>query len=156
MRRIRACGLLLFRAGPQLQFLLMKHVDRWDLPKGHVEAGESDLECALRETQEETGIDASRLTVHPEFRFETSYEVPNWRATRESAWKTVVIFLAVDRHDGEIQPSEHLGHAWFPWSPPHAIQSRTIDPLLRNVERHFQDPRELQWIHDTAEVRSGN
>jgi 8-oxo-dGTP pyrophosphatase MutT (NUDIX family) len=144
---------LLFRTSPQLQFLLMKHATRWDLPKGHVEPGESDLACAVRETQEETGIDPDRLTVHPGFRFETSYEVANWRGTGESAWKTVVIFLAVARHAEEIRPSEHLGHAWVPWSPPHAIQTGTIDPLLREVERHFDDPHQLQWVFDAAEPR---
>jgi 8-oxo-dGTP diphosphatase len=31
------------------------HYDDWDFPKGKLERGESDLECALRETEEETG-----------------------------------------------------------------------------------------------------
>lgn len=29
----------------------------WDLPKGRMESGESELETAFRETQEETGLD---------------------------------------------------------------------------------------------------
>ncbi len=30
--------------------------DDWDFPKGKLEKGESELECALRETEEETGF----------------------------------------------------------------------------------------------------
>lgn len=35
--------------------------DEWRLPKGHVEAGESDGEAALREVAEESGYDDLRL-----------------------------------------------------------------------------------------------
>lgn len=34
---------------------------RWDLPKGHWEEGESFEQCALRETEEETGVRADRV-----------------------------------------------------------------------------------------------
>jgi 8-oxo-dGTP pyrophosphatase MutT (NUDIX family) len=34
-----------------------RHTD-WSLPKGHIEAGESREEAALREVKEETGLDA--------------------------------------------------------------------------------------------------
>ena len=45
---VRAAGILLMtRCKPQ-QFLLMRHSNRWDLPKGHCEPGESYVETALR------------------------------------------------------------------------------------------------------------
>lgn len=34
---------------------------RWDLPKGRVEEGEDHVDCALRETFEETGLDLSEF-----------------------------------------------------------------------------------------------
>ena len=34
---------------------------RWSFPKGHVEPGETLLQAALRETREETGIEAALL-----------------------------------------------------------------------------------------------
>lgn len=38
------------------RWLLIHRNGRWDLPKGHVEPGESVAECAVRETAEETGV----------------------------------------------------------------------------------------------------
>lgn len=36
--------------------LIATHSGRWQLPKGHLEPGESAEQAALRETQEETGV----------------------------------------------------------------------------------------------------
>ncbi|MGE5257378.1 MAG: bis(5'-nucleosyl)-tetraphosphatase [Hyphomicrobiales bacterium] len=38
------------------KFLLLRAYRNWDFPKGEVEAGESPLDTAIRETREETGI----------------------------------------------------------------------------------------------------
>lgn len=38
------------------EMLLMRRNDRWDLPKGKVEVGETLAQAALRETEEETGL----------------------------------------------------------------------------------------------------
>lgn len=37
-------------------WLMIHRNGRWDLPKGHVESGESDEACAVREVEEETGV----------------------------------------------------------------------------------------------------
>ena len=59
MSDVKSCGFLLVRGEPIREFLLMRHADRWDLPKGHVDAGETEMECALRELAEETGVAAA-------------------------------------------------------------------------------------------------
>ncbi len=46
-------GLVSNRRG---DYLLIKRNGLWDLPKGHQEAGETIQTCALREVQEETGV----------------------------------------------------------------------------------------------------
>jgi 8-oxo-dGTP pyrophosphatase MutT (NUDIX family) len=56
-----AGGLVLDRRGPEARAALIGRLDRrgrllWSLPKGHVEAGETEEDTAVREVMEETGI----------------------------------------------------------------------------------------------------
>jgi 8-oxo-dGTP pyrophosphatase MutT (NUDIX family) len=131
---IKSCGFLIVRGEPIREFLLMRHADRWDLPKGHVDPGETDMQCALRELREETGILATDIDVLDTFRFETRYQV---RAKKGGQLydKTLVIFLARLNRDVTLALTEHPSFQWFPWQPPHRIQAFTIDPLLAEVER---------------------
>ena len=130
MREVKSCGVLVLRRKPELSFLLMKHASRWDLPKGHVDRGESDLECALRELEEETGIRGDDIEVDKGFDFVTRYEIRDPKNPNQMISKTLRIFLGWMKRDVAIQTSEHLGYEWFRWHPPHQIQSFTIDPLL--------------------------
>lgn len=56
-----AGGVVVRRDGPQPRFLLVtarrSHGD-WVLPKGHIEAGETAAEAAVREVLEESGVTA--------------------------------------------------------------------------------------------------
>ena len=138
MTQPRSCGFLIVRGNPVSSFLLMKHADRWDLPKGHVDPGETDLECALRELQEETGIAKKHLEIDPKFVYESRYLVSGQRYGLGDGLveKTLLIFLARLTEDLDIEVTEHLGHRWFDWQPPHQIQEKAIDPLLRALEAH--------------------
>jgi bis(5'-nucleosidyl)-tetraphosphatase len=118
----------------------MKHADRWDLPKGRVDPGESDLECALREFEEETGIPRSAIELDPGFRFELVY-YPIRKKTGKPDRKTLVMFLATVADRVPIDATEHLDHEWIAWRPPHDIQGRTIDPLLDAVAAHLDSAR---------------
>ena len=140
MDKIKSCGVLVFRNEPVHSFLLMKHARRLDLPKGHVDPGESELECALRELQEETGIEAGDISLDPKFRFSTNYQVQSRRHGGATLDKTLVIFLGRLLRPVAIRPTEHPDFVWMPWSPPHTIQQQTIDPLLAEVERHWGEP----------------
>lgn len=53
-----AGGLVSNRRG---DYLLIRRFGLWDLPKGHQEAGEDISVTALREVQEETGVDELKL-----------------------------------------------------------------------------------------------
>jgi len=141
MRQKKACGVLVFRRVPELAFLLMRHPTRWDLPKGHVDKGESETECALRELEEETGIRREQLRLFPDFRFETTYLAQYQRFADEWIEKTLVIFAGELTSSVKIVVSEHDDFEWVPWHPPHKIQNETIDPLLRQAERLFETQR---------------
>ncbi len=135
----KSCGFLIVRGEPVREFLLMRHVDRWDLPKGHVDPGETEMQCALRELHEETGIGAADIKVIEGFRFTTSYPV---RAKKSGALydKTLMVFLGRLVRDVPIVVTEHLGYEWFAWNPPHRIQTATIDPLRADLARFVNLP----------------
>lgn len=137
MNPIKSCGVLLFRSQPQRSFLLMRHPDRWDLPKGHVDPGESEVECALRELEEETGIQSPAVRLDPAFRYTLDYQVP-WREDGgRPRDKQLVVFLGELLWPAEIQLTEHQGYEWIEWNPPHRIQGQTIDGLLAAAAKHF-------------------
>ena len=76
---LKSCGVLVVRGDPVREVLLMIHPTRLDIPKGHIEEGETDIQCALRELEEETGIAADNIVLDPEFQFTTRYPVKSKR-----------------------------------------------------------------------------
>ncbi|MFO0011701.1 MAG: NUDIX domain-containing protein [Planctomycetota bacterium] len=131
-------GYLIFRHSDRPQFLLMRHGDRWDLPKGHLDDGETKKQAALRELEEETGLTSSSIWTDPEFVFEHRYWVTPRGGATKRALKELTIYLGFLLQDRAIECTEHLGHQGWNWAPPHRIQVQTIDPLLESVDRHLQ------------------
>ena len=136
--KLVSCGFLIYRGDPIESFLLMEHKKRLDLPKGHVEPGESELECAYRELEEETGIKSDDIELDPDFRHTSDYVVRYKKYDRQPIPKTTVIFLARLLNPVEIDVTEHQGYQWHSWSPPHEIQAMAIDPLLAAVALYLE------------------
>ncbi|HBJ33472.1 MAG TPA: DNA mismatch repair protein MutT [Planctomycetaceae bacterium] len=135
--KVAAAGILLFSSDSPRRFLLMRHPDRWDLPKGHAEPDETLRQTALRETEEETGIEKSQIVLDRDFSFSQTYPVTYRDHGNQIFEKTVTYFLGFVDRQWPISCSEHAGYQWFDWSPPHAIQTQTIDPLLAAVAEHL-------------------
>lgn len=136
---LKSCGILLTCGTPIQSFLLMKHDDRWDLPKGHLDPGETELECALREMEEETGILRTAVTVDPNFCVRQQYFVQYPEESERKRLKELVIFLGQLSHQPVIQLTEHPGYQWFDWAPPHQIQAMSIDPVLQAAESYLAE-----------------
>jgi bis(5'-nucleosidyl)-tetraphosphatase len=138
MTDVTAAGVIIFRELPQMEFLLLKHPTRWDLPKGLQENGESLMGCALREMQEETGIPPEAVFPEPGFEFRTTYQAVYPDAAYQ---KTLVIYWVWldDEYSMDIQLTEHEGYQWFAWNPPHHMDNPTIDPLLAKIAEFMQD-----------------
>jgi bis(5'-nucleosidyl)-tetraphosphatase len=136
----RAAGFVLTRDDPtgEPRYLLL--VNQRDgmpgFPKGHRDGGEHDLETALRETREETGL--TDVDVVPGFRDEIAYRVRKGGGFR---WKTVVYFRARLR-TGEVALSHE--HTAFDWLPLEDALARLTFPSLRDVlvraAIHGKDP----------------
>ncbi|RYE87788.1 MAG: NUDIX domain-containing protein [Myxococcales bacterium] len=138
MPRVKSCGLLLFRDGPPKSFLLMCLPGRYDLPKGHLEGRETELQCAMRELNEETGIAAEDVELDPGFRYTETYFPRYRRFGGRRVEKTLVIFLGrLSRGDVTIKLTEHDDCEWVAWPPPPTLQRLTVDPLLYQVAVHW-------------------
>jgi len=127
-------GYIVFRLGRPMQFLLMKHASRWDLPKGHLDPGETCQQAALRELLEETGVRPDEVWTDPSFLYEQQYTV---QVNKQSRLKKLSIYLGWLRSDRPLVLTEHESYRWFDWSPPHTIQLQTIDPLLAKVNEYL-------------------
>ena len=142
MEKVKSCGFLIFRndggdkGKVNRSILLMKHPKRWDLPKGHVDPGETNRVCALRELEEETGIAETQIVIDDDFKFKSKYNV-SYKNKSVTKKKTLVIYLAELVEPAEIVPTEHEGYEWLPWNPPHRIQEKTIDPLLEQLAEYW-------------------
>jgi 8-oxo-dGTP pyrophosphatase MutT (NUDIX family) len=84
---------------------------RWQLPKGHLEPGESHEEAALREVREETGVTGRLLT--------PLAEIDYWFVEKGSlrVHKRVHYFL-LSYESGDaanFDPEEVSGAAWVSW-----------------------------------------
>jgi bis(5'-nucleosidyl)-tetraphosphatase len=137
LKKVKSCGVVVFRDEPERAFLLMEHADRIDLPKGHMEPGEDETTCALRELEEETGISADEIELDPGFRYVQVYYPNEARLGGEQVRKKLVLLLGRLREPVTIQVSEHQGYHWQSWPPQGSIQKRTIDPLVQKLHRHF-------------------
>ena len=100
----RSCGAIVFtRAGGQLRFIIVQEKEgHYSFPKGHMEGDETEIQTAVREVYEETGL---RPLFLEGFRLTDEYEL----SEKPGVWKRVVYFLAEHKEGtpvarpGEIQ-----------------------------------------------------
>lgn len=133
---IIAAGVLIMTRSEPRQFLLMRHPDRWDLPKGHAESGETPRQTALREMEEETGLNREAVVLAPDFEHVIEYPV-QYANEQQPQQKQVHYFLAWIDQPRNISCTEHDSGRWFEWHPPHSIQKQTIDPLLDSIAQYL-------------------
>lgn len=57
---VRAAGGIV--VAPHGEVVMIRRSGHWDLPKGHIEPGESAEVCAVREIEEETGVKGAKIT----------------------------------------------------------------------------------------------
>ena len=88
MKKEKSCGAIVFYLKDNKeQILLIKHSNsgHWSFPKGHVEAGETEVETAVREIKEETGVS---VNIDTRFREVVTY------SPKKDVIKDVIYFFA--------------------------------------------------------------
>lgn len=100
----KSCGCIVFHEG---KVLIVRSLNGfYGFPKGHVEGNETEIETAIRETLEETGVN---VKVDSSERFGISYTVKN------DVPKIVVYFMAsvVGSCDIKVQEEELSDCFWL-------------------------------------------
>ena len=111
MRYEKSCGALVFRQDPRTgrRYVLMirhKHGGHRSFPKGHVEAGETEHETAIREVEEETAV---RIRITSDFCEKVHY------SPMPGVSKEVVYFLTeTAQADVHPQQGEIAEVEWIP------------------------------------------
>lgn len=105
-----SAGAVVYREDPKrglLFLLLLKDNDEYDIPKGHIEAGESAAVAAKREIKEESGLVVNFV---PGFSTGTRYFFYNGK---EKVFKRLRIFLAKSETEKVTISEEHKDYGWF-------------------------------------------
>jgi 8-oxo-(d)GTP phosphatase len=150
---VRAAGGAVLRTGPggQVEVLLVHRPGQrdWTLPKGKVERGEADEECALREVAEETGFEC---LLGPELGA-SRYRDGRGRDKGVRYWAMTV-------RDGAFQPNAEVDEArWVPLPaagrqlsyPGDRAILDAVEPTLRPLVllvRHARAGDPAEWTDD--------
>jgi 8-oxo-dGTP pyrophosphatase MutT (NUDIX family) len=124
---IKAAGGLVTNEAGELLFIFRKN--KWDLPKGKLEDGEDIEACAVRETEEETGLKGVRMG-KPLITSHHTYDESGHHILKETFWYKLSV---TGKQDLKPQVEEHITE--IRWVNPASMQevlSNTY-PLIRDV-----------------------
>ena len=139
MRRSRfSAGAVILRPGPSgWRYLLLRVFRTWDFPKGGVEPGESPLQAALREVEEETAL--------------TDLEFPWGEAYRDtepySGGKVARYYVAVSPGgevglpiNPELGRAEHHEFRWVSYGDARRLLPQRLQPVVQWVNELIEQP----------------
>ena len=108
----------------------------WDFPKGNIEVNETQIQAAVRDLEEETGINRFRLV--PGFKETLVY---NYKKKSAQVAKTVTFYLGITTISKVVLSSEHIGYVWLTYQE--SVKILTYDnakKLLTQANMIFEDP----------------
>lgn len=138
MRELRASGFVIFRLiCNQIEYLLLQAsygTHHWTPPKGLVDNEESDLESALRETEEESGLTETDLRILADFKKTIKYDV------RGKPKTTVYLLAELMKPDTEIKLSdEHQDFKWVSLDKAcELVKHQTLQEVLKECSAFVQ------------------
>jgi len=134
MPKEKSYGVILFKDD---KYLLLKHADggHWGAPKGGMTKDEGELQAAIREVAEETGLGGVRII--GEFR-----EIDRYRFNRngKEISKKVIYYLGSVSRDSVVLSPEHTDFRWADIDE--AVELATYDgtkKLLKAADRFLRD-----------------
>jgi ADP-ribose pyrophosphatase YjhB (NUDIX family) len=107
--------------------------DKWDLPKGVIKKKESLEQCALREVEEETGVQDLRI----ENFLRTTYHI--FKRNGKLRLKEVHWFAMKTKYDGILVGEEKEGIVKVKWKGPEKIR-KALENSYINIRILFEPP----------------
>ncbi len=143
--------LILSRDGRRTLLIKHKKLGIWVYPGGHIEKGETPLECAIREAKEEAGVDfkvisASGITIRS--RVASSLPMPLIVMSEDVPYKTGhhthfdMIYLGIAKRAKFKPNSESTDCRWF--SREAAMRLKTFANVRRIIGYGFERYNELR------------
>ncbi len=125
------------------RYLLILHrKGHWGFPKGHKDPGESDLETAKRELQEETGLTHYVMMAEVEFTEHYRFIRPDGIPVRKEVLYFVALVEADENGDPptvQVQPEEIADFRWCTFDQAiKLLRFKEINHLIRNSEHHLR------------------
>lgn len=125
-----AGGIIFYKKGKKIKYLLIQYrAGHWEFPRGHVEKGESDIEAAKREIEEETGL--KDLVFIPGFQKKSSWFYKR-KGENEQVCKEVLFYLCRSKTKKIKISFENIDFRWLTYTE--AIKIVTFDNM-KNVLR---------------------
>lgn len=132
----RSAGSIIYRVDNGKRFYLLiknKCSENWGFPKGHLEKGEDDVDAAIREVSEETGLD---IVPEENFAEYSKYSM------RNGVEKTVAVFISEIslNQDVILQAEEVSDSVFLPFES--ALERLTFDndvKILREAEKYLKE-----------------
>ena len=112
------------------QVLFIFRNNKWDLPKGKLDKGESLKEAALREVEEETGVKGLKLENH----LKTTYHI--FKSSGTYKLKEVHWYAMKTSYDGKLKGQKSEGIAKVKWMGPKKIQ-KALENSYVNIRMLF-------------------
>lgn len=129
MKKEKSVGCIIIDDNQNVLLVNEKERNFWGFPKGHTELGETEIETALREVKEETGI---VVKINETKRYSLNYII------RYEIDKTTVLYIA--RPIGGILQKQESEIAEVKWCPINAvIDTLTFDNAKELFKKVMKD-----------------
>ncbi len=135
----KSFGIILYKIEKNItKYLFLKRSGGWlDFPKGHMEDKETEIQAALRETREETGVELNINDLDKKYRYNLDYV---FIFNGMKIFKRVKMFLARINSETEIKVSwEHTGYVWLDYESAYdKLKFQNQKDMLKNVNIYLK------------------